>query len=269
MDRHIPLEIRLAAALVEAADTLDDGFDTGRYLQRISDHCVDLLSARAAGVMLIGSGGPAALAGSSRHQETALDLLRAQHRGGPCRDSCVTGRPVPPVSIRDAHTDARWPHFTERALAHEVAATFAVPLRHRGTLLGALNVFAPALPGAPASDGPAQLRVTQAPADAAAVGLHNRRAFAEYRALSRQLQRALSTRIRIEQAKGMLSERWGTTADEAFAALRRHARRRRVPLDEVVLAVVERTADDAELNREARYGRNGDRRDPGLPGGPA
>ncbi|MEU9327843.1 hypothetical protein AB0D91_29225 [Streptomyces canus] len=42
-------EIRLASALVEAADTLVEGFEAIRYLQRVCDHCVELLNARAAG----------------------------------------------------------------------------------------------------------------------------------------------------------------------------------------------------------------------------
>lgn len=244
-------EIRLAAALVEAADTLADGFDTAHYLQRVADHCVELLAAQAAGIMLIDGGHPVSLAGSSRHEAIAIELLAAQHRGGPCLDSYGSGRPVPAVSIAVAHADSRWPAFTERALAHDVSATFAVPLRRRETLLGALNVFVPTLPDTGSPAGEQELQVAQALADGAAVGLQNHRTYSEYRTLSGQLQAALSSRVRIEQAKGMLAERWNTRADLAFVALRQYARRRRLPLDRVASAVIERVADDAELRREA------------------
>ncbi|MDQ1045859.1 hypothetical protein QFZ76_004095 [Streptomyces sp. V4I2] len=80
--RYTTRGIRLAAALVEAADTLTDGFETTPHLQRMSDHCVELLSARTAGVMLIDGGEAVSLAGSNRHQEVALDLLEAQYGGG-------------------------------------------------------------------------------------------------------------------------------------------------------------------------------------------
>ncbi|MFJ3302608.1 GAF domain-containing protein [Streptomyces sp. NPDC086549] len=243
---HTTREFRLAAALMEAADTLTDGFDTVDYLQRLSDHCVELLSARAAGVMLIAGGRAVSLAGSSRRQDVALDLLLAQSGGGPCLDSYGSGRPVPPVSIRAAHADARWPDFTERALAHDIATTYAVPLRRRETLLGALNVFVP--PGCGEAD--AGLPLAQALADAAALGLQNHRAYTQYRTLAGQLQEALSSRVRLEQAKGMLAERWDVAADDAFAALRRFARRRRLPLDRVAREVLEGTADDAELRRQ-------------------
>lgn len=146
-------EIRLAAALVEAADTLTEGFEAAHYLQRVSDHCVELLAARAAGVMLIDGDGPVSLAGSSRHPEMALDLLEAQHGGGPCLESYGSGKPVPPVSVRVAHAAARWPAFTERALRHDIVATYAVPLRRAETLLGALNVFVPTLPERPEDGG--------------------------------------------------------------------------------------------------------------------
>ncbi|CCK29811.1 response regulator receiver and ANTAR domain-containing protein [Streptomyces davaonensis JCM 4913] len=247
-------EARLAAALVEASDTLTEGFETTDYLQRVSDHCVELLSARAAGFMLIDSGRTVSLAGCSGQRELALELLRAQSGGGPCLDSYGTGRAVPPVSISVAHAGARWPGFTEQALRHGVAATFAVPVRRRETLLGALNVFTPTLPEGRTPEGDGELRLAQALADAAAVGLQNHRAYTRYRTLADQLQAALSSRVRIEQAKGMLAERWQTGADHAFTALRQYARRRRLPLDRVAQSVIDRVADNAELRREAEGG---------------
>lgn len=71
--RDATREIRLASALVEVADTLVEGFEATRYLQRVSDHCVELLGARAAGVMLIDWGRSVSLAASSRYEQVALD----------------------------------------------------------------------------------------------------------------------------------------------------------------------------------------------------
>ncbi|MER7568605.1 GAF and ANTAR domain-containing protein [Streptomyces sp. NPDC048523] len=256
--RNATWEIRLASALVEAADTLAEDFEATRYLQQVSDRCVELLDARAAGVMLIDGGRSVSLAASSRHEQVALDLLEAQRGGGPCLDSYGSGKPVPPVSIRVAHAAARWPDFTERALGHDIVTTFAVPLRCRENLLGALNVFAPTLPGTgPDDDVTSDLHVAQALADAAALGLQNRHTYARYRTLSGQLQQALSSRVRVEQAKGMLAERWGVAADQAFMALRQYARRHRLPLDQVAGAVIEGAADDAELLREIDAGAGG------------
>ncbi|WP_406216474.1 GAF domain-containing protein [Streptomyces canus] len=204
---------------MEAADTLVEGFEAIRSLQRVSDQCVELLNARAAGVMLIDGGRSVSLAAGSRHEQVALDLLEAQQGGGPCLDSYGSGEPVPPVSLRVAHADARWPDFTERALRHDIVTTFAVPLRRREHLLGALNVFVPTLPDTTPADGvTAELHVAQALADAAALGLQNRGTYAQYRDLSGQLQ---------------------------------YARRHRLPLDQVARAVIEGVEDDAELRRES------------------
>ncbi|MFE0673613.1 ANTAR domain-containing protein [Streptomyces sp. NPDC058867] len=242
-------EARLAAALVAAADTLTASFEATEHLRRVADHCVELLGARAAGFMLIKRGGTVSLAGSTRPPGLALDLLRAQTGGGPGPDAYGSGRPVPPVPLGLAHARGRWPLFTERALRHGVTATFAVPLRRRARLLGALNVFASAPPGGAAGGG-GELRLAQALADAAAVGLENHRAYTRCRTLAGQLQEALSSRVRVEQAKGMLAERWGTPADHAFVALRRYARRHRLALDLVAQAVIDRALDDAELRYE-------------------
>lgn len=238
---HTTREGRLAAALVEAADTLTEDFDTEEYLRRLADHCVELLSAWAAGVVLIDAGEAVALAGSRRggREEVALDLLAAQHNSGPCRESYGSGRPVPPVSISSAHAAARWPEFTERALRYGVVATFAVPVRRRDILLGALNVFVPTPPNSALDSGSSGVSLAQALADAAALGLENHRAYEQSRSLAGQLQEALSSRVRIEQAKGMLAERWQVGTDEAFVALRGHARRHRLPLDRVARTVIE------------------------------
>lgn len=53
-----------------------------------------------------------------------------------------------------------------------------------------------------------------------------------------QLQTALTSRVIIEQAKGVLAERHGLTVDAAFEALRSHARRNNLRLHDLAAAVV-------------------------------
>jgi len=53
-----------------------------------------------------------------------------------------------------------------------------------------------------------------------------------------QLQEALESRIVIEQAKGVLAERYRLEPDRAFEVLRRGARSSRLPLHELAARVV-------------------------------
>jgi PAS domain S-box-containing protein len=56
--------------------------------------------------------------------------------------------------------------------------------------------------------------------------------------LNQQLETALTSRVVIEQAKGMLAERRGTSIEEAFQSLRKHARDHNASLQDVATAVV-------------------------------
>lgn len=242
-------ELRLAAALVESAQTLHDGFDPVRYLHRLADRCVELLGADGAGVSVLDQEGrttPAAH--STREHDAVRELLAAGRLAGPARDSLDTGRPVPPVPLASARAAARWPDFTAAARGHGIGAVYAVPLRRGERLLGALSVFSPEV----AAEGE-ELAIAQALADGAALGLLNHHAYAQYRGLSGQLQGALASRVRIEQAKGMLAERWATSPDSAFPALRQYARSNRLPLQQVAQDVIHRALTDAELP-PGRYG---------------
>src|SRR4051812_14289645 len=56
--------------------------------------------------------------------------------------------------------------------------------------------------------------------------------------LNEQLETALTSRVVIEQAKGMLAERRGISVEEAFQLLRKHARDHNASLQDVASAVV-------------------------------
>lgn len=238
-------ELRLAKVLMEATNTLGDELDPEQHLSRVAGHCVELLDASATGVMFHGTSTPAVAAGG-HPRNLALDLLAAQHSGGPCVESLGTGQPVPPVLLTAPESADRWPEFTELARMNGIAVTYAVPLRRRDALLGALNVFVHET-----SDGQyaeSELLLAQVIADAAAVGLHNHHTYTEYRILTAQLQGALTSRVRIEQAKGILAERWHTGVDEAFDALRRYARRERLVMEVVAIEVIKGSLDDKALH---------------------
>ena len=61
--------------------------------------------------------------------------------------------------------------------------------------------------------------------------------------MNEQLSVALTSRIVIEQAKGVISERAGTGLAEAFSRLRAYARNNNLRLTDVAAAAVDGTLD--------------------------
>jgi GAF domain-containing protein len=231
-------EQRIVATFVEFADTLVADFDVVEFLHRVAERCVELLDCAETGVLIADpAGGLRAMASSSERSE-ALELLQAQNDEGPCFECYRSGRPV---FSEDLSADAdRWPLFAPAAMRAGFASVHAVPMRAHGQTIGALNLFR-SRPGRLAEP---DVPVSQGMADIAAIGLLNeRRARETYDTVS-QLQRALQSRVVIEQAKGLLAERLQVTMDEAFARLRGYARGHSRRLSEVADELIAGHLDD-------------------------
>ncbi|NEB74506.1 response regulator receiver protein, partial [Streptomyces sp. SID14478] len=84
------LELRLAAAVVECADTLADDFAPDRHLRRLTDACVELAGAQGAAVLLALPDGPAPVAPSAERHEDVRALLAASWAASPAHDSLHT-----------------------------------------------------------------------------------------------------------------------------------------------------------------------------------
>jgi hypothetical protein len=107
----------------------------------------------------------------------------------------------------------------------------------RATTIGSLNLLWDRLGGLGVED----LRTVQALADTATIGILQERAIRESGVARAQLQHALSSRVLIEQAKGVVAFTRTLNMDEAFALLRQYARSHGLPLVEVAERVVNRT----------------------------
>src|SRR5688572_32904275 len=129
----------LARTLVELADTLVDDFDVVELLTLLADRCVEVLDVEAAGIMLAAPDGALRVMASSSEAMRVLELFEIQAQEGPCLDSHRTGLPV--VNQDLATVNGRWPRFAAEALAAGFRSVHALPMRLRGTVVGALNLF--------------------------------------------------------------------------------------------------------------------------------
>ncbi|MEU6387856.1 ANTAR domain-containing protein [Streptomyces sp. NPDC046939] len=237
-------EQHIARTFVELADTLVEEFDVIDFLHQMTVRCQELLDVTHAAVFLAHPGphlhSPAPCDPSPALQRV-LDIACVE---GPAVEAHRTARAV---TARDpADAVARWPEFAEnRAQAGYTLAT-ALPMRLREDNLGSLLLLRTG--ERPLS--PDDLALAQALADAATIGLLQARVIHEQHTVNEQLHTALQTRIVIEQAKGVLAVRSDVTLNQAFEALRRHARHHRLLLNEVARDVIENGLTPATVTSE-------------------
>ena len=121
-------------------------------------------------------------------------------------------------------------------------------MRLRTEVIGALNLF----DTSPGALDAGKLRIGQALADVATIGLLQQRAIRRRDVLTEQLQTALNSRVLIEQAKGVLAERLQVDVAEAFTLLRNGARSHNRRLSDLAQAIVdgsEQIPPGAAINR--------------------
>jgi transcriptional regulator with GAF, ATPase, and Fis domain len=229
---------QLADAFVELADTMVADFDVIDFLHLLTQRSVQLLDASAAGVLLADPRGELRLVAASTEAVRVLELFQLQNHQGPCLECFRTGQPVDAADLTAA--GQIWPQFAAAAREAGFGAVQALPMRLRRQVIGALNLFR----AAPGTFGHEDLRVGQALADVATIGLLQERSTRRSDILNEQLQGALNSRVAIEQAKGKLAERLGLDMDMAFTLLRAYARDRNLRLSDLAQAFIDGTHTD-------------------------
>ena len=224
---------RLLEVFVELADTMGAEFDVIDLMHTLTEASVELLDAQAAGLMLADPRGNLQVITATSDEARDLMTLELHHSQGPGIDCFHSGQPVTNIGADVAVQ--RWPRFA--AAAYGFTSVLALPLRLRDQVVGAMNLFL---------TRPGLLSVTdvalgQGLADVATIGLLQERAVKEQTILTGQLQGALTSRVVIEQAKGILAERLSVAPEEAFTVMRRFARSTSQPLSGVASRIIDGT----------------------------
>jgi GAF domain-containing protein len=227
-------EDRLLETFAVLADTLVDTYDVVELLQTLVDACQDVLDATDAGILLANRDGELELIASTSEASRLVEVMQLAAEAGPCIECYHRGTRVSVPDI--AAEESRWPAFGAIARSNGFNAIEAVPMRLRDTTIGTLNLLR-AESGTPPE---ADLVAARAFADVATIGILHERSLRDAEALNDQLQAALTSRVLIEQAKGVVSFTAGVPIDDAFRLLRTFARNHRASLSEVAGRVVRR-----------------------------
>lgn len=226
---------RVSAAFVKIADTLVDDYDVLDLLHTLVEESAGILDTSAAGLLLVDQNGELQVLASTSEESQLVEVLQLEAGAGPCVECFQTGTVVAIDDIRDLGD--RWPEFQDAALSQGFRSVHAIPLRLRGRTIGALNLFG-STPGSLSTEDAA---IGQALADVATIGILQERAIREAGVINDQLQRALTSRILIEQAKGVVAQLSNVDMHESFTRIRNHARQNHLTLHDTAARIVDRS----------------------------
>jgi len=220
-------------SLERFATTLTGGYGVGDVLHDLTSEMTDVLDLTGAGVTLVHDGKQrfvtAAVEAIAR-----LERVQEDHQLGPCIDAVTTAEPVTVSDLDEGDTNQRWPEYANAAKTAGIRAVAGIPMLAEGSAIGAVNLYF----NQP-RNWPEDIRVATVFANIATGYLVHASAAQQHQRTAEQLQQALSTRVIIEQAKGVLATQLQIDVDEAFRLLRTHAREHGNRIHDVARAVVD------------------------------
>ena len=154
------------------------------------------------------------------------DELQYERGHGPCLDA---GRAGELFVIDDMATEERWPDYAAHARGLGVGSSLSIPLPFQGVTIGALNNYS-LQPGAFSTE---DVVLGEEAAAFIAIAVANAEAAARAEGDVDNMRRAMASRAVIEQAKGILMERYKVTAEQAFTLLTHASQRTNVKLRDV------------------------------------
>lgn len=190
----------LSASLVGRDDALSQA--TG-----LLEQCCGVLSADSAAILVLVDDELELLVASC-HATSQLEMHQTRLGQGPCEASVSTRAAVQVSGHRDLI--ARWPLFAPAMISSGFASVRAAPLLWHGEPLGSLVLYC----RNPHSSDPAEDDVLSAFADIATVMLLQT-PDPSAADIAARLGQALSERIRVEQAKGVVAEATGCDMEQA------------------------------------------------------
>jgi GAF domain-containing protein len=219
------------AAVDPPASGAPDLDDLAATLHEVVDATAQLVGADGAGLMLADRDGALRWVTATGEAEQAFERAQRDLDEGPCVDAF---RKSEVVRSSDLRADPRWPRLAPAVAGNQIRGVLSSPVLHEGRVLGTCNAITHDPRGWTDTD------IATIVAFAVVLGrLLASTVEARRRGdLVTQLQTALESRVLVEQAKGVLMEREGLSAQAAFERLRRRARARSSKLDDLAREVI-------------------------------
>lgn len=216
--------LRIAELVQELHSRPDTDSDT--VLAELVEHAaIEIPGAQYAGVTVTRNARHIDTPAATHNWPILLDEIQQRHREGPCLTAAWEEKTV---HVADLTTDNRFPLYRRDALEQTpICSIMAFQLFIADETMGALNVYAE------------QPHVfDQASKDIGRIfAAHSSVAWNSARR-DEQFKRALASRDTIGQAKGMIMERYGVDAVQAFEVLRKLSQDSNVPLVQVASELV-------------------------------
>ena len=234
----IPAEevIGLATALAQLSSLPIGQLDPQRLLSRLATLVRGAVPAADWVSITVGSPTDPQRLGSDSREAQEFDGRQVEAGEGPCWTAHNTGAVV--ISD-DVTTDVRWPALARVAGKSAVRSVLAMPVQKDGTTTGTVNVCS----GRVAAFGPAGRRLGELAAAAVAGVLQNVAERESMKTLAVNLERALTSRAVIDQAKGVIMGRLGVNTDDAFARLVSVSSRLNVKVRDLATLITEGQVD--------------------------
>ena len=216
--------LRIAELIQQLYSRSDADSDT--VIAELAEHAaIEIPGAQYAGVTVTRNAKHIDTPAATHKWPILLDEIQQLHREGPCLTAAWEEKTI---HVADLETDDRFPLYRRDALERTpIRSVMAFQMFIAGETMGALNVYAEQ----PNAFG-------QVSKDMGLIfSAHSSVAWNAARR-DEQFKRALASRDVIGQAKGMIMERYGVDAVQAFDVLRKLSQDANVPLVRVATELV-------------------------------
>jgi GAF domain-containing protein len=213
------------AELVQHLHSRPDA-DADTVIAELAEHAaVEIPGAQYAGITVTRNGKHIETPAATHMYPMLLDKIQQRHQQGPCLTAAWEEKTI---HVADLETDDRFPLYRQDALAETpIRSVMAFQLFIAGETMGALNVYAEE----PHVFDDESRNIGLVFAAHSSVAWNSARR-------DEQFKKALASRDVIGQAKGMIMERYGVDAVQAFDLLRKLSQDSNIPLIKVATELV-------------------------------